>query len=69
LQTKDGFLFFLFFDRLNNSAKRVTLAQLTVPFGTVRRSAGLRPGVVWDWNIEHRIENVRMKTSMFGVRC
>jgi hypothetical protein len=36
-----------------NSAKSVIMALLTVPFGTVSRSAGLRPGVVSDWNIEH----------------
>jgi len=34
LQTKGGFLLFLFCGRLKNSAKSVTLAQSTVPFGT-----------------------------------
>jgi hypothetical protein len=35
LQTKGGFLLFLFYGWLKNSAKSVTMAQLIVPFGTV----------------------------------
>ena len=53
LKTKDGIEFYPFLKATKNSAKSVIVAQLTVPFGTVRRSAGLRPGVVSDWNIEH----------------
>gem|GEM_PF-4944718 len=37
LQTKVGFLLFLFSNWLKNSAKSVTLAQLPMPFGTVKR--------------------------------
>jgi len=42
LQTKDGFLLFLFSGRLKNSAKSVTLAQSTVPFGTIGNVAQKR---------------------------
>jgi hypothetical protein len=58
LQTKGGFLLFLFCRRLKNSVKSVRVAQLTVPFGTVRRSVGYRHGT--------KLENIEHPTSRFS---
>jgi hypothetical protein len=75
LQTKGGIEFYPFLKAPKNSAKSVIVAQLTVPFGTVRRSAGLRPGTKLE-NIEHPTSNAEHRSfcpflfnSMFDVGC
>src|SRR5450759_351652 len=74
-QTKDKIEFYPFLKATKNSAKSVTVAQLTVPFGTVRWSAGLRPGTKLE-NIEHPTSNAEHRSfrpflfnSMLGVQC
>jgi hypothetical protein len=53
LKTKDGIEFYPFLKATKNCAKSVIVAQLTVPFGTMGRSAGLRPGT--------RLENIGLR--------
>jgi hypothetical protein len=66
-ETKDEIEFYPFLKATKNSAKSVIVAQLTVPFGTVRRSAGLRPGVVLYWHIELKTYGRKLRCSAFAV--
>jgi hypothetical protein len=61
LQTKDGIVFCPHLEVIINSAKSDNVAQVIVPFGTVRRSAGLRPGVKLK-NTQHRTSNAEHRS-------
>jgi hypothetical protein len=67
LQTKGGFHLYLFWSGLKNCAKRVNVAQRTVPFGTVeircRRRASLRKWLLGG-DVAKRLECVRFTAAL-----